>query len=118
MGSKAPPDALRAAYPGNPDLTRTNDPTINLMKYEIARRLAKHEEDLWGRLMLDRGTSGYDERESLRCALLRVGLELDDGALSKLVPQALMLRENAARIAALDLSTIEPGLVFDARWKI
>lgn len=66
--------------------------------------------------MLDQGSSGYNERESLRYSFLRVGLELDDDALEKLVPQAQVLRRNSARMAALELSTIEPGLVFDARW--
>ncbi len=68
--------------------------------------------------MVDSKSSDYDERESLRYALLRVGLRLGDDALDKLVPQARMVRKNDARIGELDLSVIEPGLVFDARWKI
>ncbi len=67
--------------------------------------------------MLDRGSSGYNELESLRHAFLRVELKLNDDALEKLVPQAQALQRNSARMAALELSTIEPGLVFDARWK-
>lgn len=67
--------------------------------------------------MFDQRSSGYNERESLRYAFLRVGLELDDDALEKLVPQAQALRRNSARIAELELSMIEPGLVFDARWR-
>jgi len=42
---------------------------------------------------------------------------LDDDALEKLMPQAQALRRNSARIAELELSMIEPGLVFDARWR-
>lgn len=62
-------------------------------------------------------SSSYDERESLRYALLQVGLRLDDDELDKLVPQARMLRENGSRLGKLDLPDIGPGLVFDARWK-
>lgn len=65
---------------------------------------------------VQRGSSGYDERESLRYALLRVG-RLDDDALEDLVPQVRMIRRNEARLGELDLSALEPGLVFDARWK-
>ena len=67
--------------------------------------------------MLDRGSSGYNELESLRHAFLRVELKLNDDALEKLVPQAQALQRNSARMAALELSAIEPGLVFNARWK-
>lgn len=66
---------------------------------------------------IDKASLAYDERESLRYALLRVGLQLDDGALEDLLPQARMIRENQARLGALDLSALEPGLVFAARWK-
>jgi hypothetical protein len=68
--------------------------------------------------VIDSESSSNDERESLRYALLRVGLRLDDDTLDKLVPQARMLQENGARVGELDLSTIDLGLVFDARWKI
>lgn len=67
--------------------------------------------------MLDQGSPGYNERETLRYAFLRVGSELNDDVLEQLVPQAQALRRHSARIAALELSTIELGLVFDARWK-
>lgn len=67
--------------------------------------------------MLDQENFDYNERESLRHAFLRVGLELNDDALEKLVPQSQALRRNSAQMSALELSTIEPGLVFDARWK-
>ncbi|PLS84522.1 MAG: hypothetical protein CYG60_17515 [Actinobacteria bacterium] len=77
----------------------------------------KQEEDLWGNPVIDRKSSDYDEREGLRYALLRVGLRLDDDALDKLVPQARALQRNGAQMVTLDLSKIEPGFVFDARWK-
>ncbi len=67
-------------------------------------------------LEVQRGSSSYDERESLRYALLHVG-RLDDDALEDLVPQVRMIRSNEARLRELDLSALEPGLVFDARWK-
>lgn len=72
---------------------------------------------MWWKLVLDQESSGYNELESLRHAFLRVGLELNDDALEKFVPQAQALRRNSARMAALELSAIEPGLVFNARWK-
>lgn len=68
--------------------------------------------------MTGRQVSHYDERESLRHALLRVGLELDGQAVDALIPQARMLRQSVALVGQLDLSAIEPGLAFDARWKM
>lgn len=65
----------------------------------------------------DRGSSGCDERESLRCALLRVGLRVDEDVFEALVPQVRMIRRNGARLGELDLSALEPKLTFDARWK-
>jgi hypothetical protein len=65
----------------------------------------------------EREGSGYDERESLRYAFLRVGLKLNDDALEDLLPQVRMIRRNGVRVSELDLSTLEPGLSFDARWK-
>lgn len=69
------------------------------------------------KLVPDQENSDLNERENLRDAFLRVGLELSDDTLEKLVPQAQALRSSSVRIAALDLSSIEPGSVFDARWK-
>ncbi len=67
--------------------------------------------------MPDQESSDFNERENLRHAFLRVGLELSDDTVEKLVPQAQALRSNSDRIAALDLLSIEPGCVFDARWR-
>ncbi len=66
---------------------------------------------------VEREGSGYNERESLRYALLRVGLKLNGDALEDLLPQVRMIRRNGARVSELDLSALEPGLSFDARWK-
>lgn len=67
--------------------------------------------------MPDQENPDLNERENLRHAFLRVGLELSDDTLEMLVPQAQALHSSSVRIAALDLSSIEPGSVFDARWK-
>jgi hypothetical protein len=72
---------------------------------------------MWWKLVPDQENSDLNERENLRHAFLRVGLELSDDTLKKLVPQAQALRSSSVRIAVLDLSSIEPGSVFDARWK-
>lgn len=72
---------------------------------------------MWWKLVPDQENSDLNERENLRHAFLRVGLELSDDTLEKLVPQAQALRSSSVRIATLDLSSIEPGSVFDARWK-
>lgn len=69
------------------------------------------------KLVPDQENPDLNERENLRHAFLRVGLKLNDDTLEKLAPQAQALRSSSVRIAALDLSSIEPGYVFDARWK-
>lgn len=57
------------------------------------------------------------ELESLREAFLRVGLDLKEEELAKLAPQLRVLHKNIDRISNLELSDIEPQMIFDPRWR-
>jgi hypothetical protein len=59
---------------------------------------------------------GHADLESVRKAFLRVGLDLAEEELMRLVPWLQAAQRNIDLIADLELLDVEPQVAFDARW--